>query len=137
MGTLSPSPDGQLACLCTKCLPATQCHGSRCFSSVKVIGDQAVFERGCLKGEDNIHLQCSTPPSFHQAIDCCSQDMCNSNATKSQLMSRLPTGDCSGSCFRAVRFSTVFLHLSLGLHRRCLTPSLDNNQGKPENLSEN
>ncbi|XP_075873876.1 activin receptor type-1 [Nelusetta ayraudi] len=89
--TAAEDSDGQLACLCTKCLPATQCHGSRCFSSVKVISDQAVFERGCLKGEDNIHLQCSTPPSFHQAIDCCSQDMCNSNATKSQLMSRLPT----------------------------------------------
>lgn len=104
VATLSPRPDGQLACLsqCPKCLQATQCHGSRCFSSVKVIDHQVVFERGCLEGGDNGRLQCSTSPSLHQAIYCCSQDLCNSNVTKSQLMSRLLTGNCSASRFKAV-----------------------------------
>uniref|UniRef100_A0A3Q4B2E4 receptor protein serine/threonine kinase n=1 Tax=Mola mola TaxID=94237 RepID=A0A3Q4B2E4_MOLML len=70
---------------------ATQCHGTRCFSSVKVSSSGVVFERGCLKGLEKILLHCSTPPSSHQAIFCCSHDMCNSNTTTNWLMSLLPT----------------------------------------------
>ncbi|KAM9842431.1 activin receptor type-1 [Aulostomus maculatus] len=85
--------DGQLVCLCDspKCLQATQCQGTQCFSSVKVGSSGVVFERGCLKGPEKIQLHCSTAPSFHQAIFCCSQDMCNSNTTRSALMSLLPS----------------------------------------------
>lgn len=98
--------DGQLACLCDrpKCLQATQCHGARCFSSVKVSSSGVVFERGCLDGPQKIRLHCSTPPSLHQAIFCCSQDMCNSNTTTSSLMSLLPTGGYySITCFMLAR----------------------------------
>lgn len=88
------STDGQLACLCDspKCLQATPCHGTRCFSSVKVSSSGVVFERGCLEGPEKTRLLCSTAPSFHQAIFCCSHDMCNSNTSTSSLMSLLPTG---------------------------------------------
>ncbi|KAA8582018.1 hypothetical protein FQN60_008758 [Etheostoma spectabile] len=93
--TTAEGSDGQLACLCDSptCLQATQCHGTRCFSSVKVGkgGSGVVFERGCLEGLEKISLICSTAPSFHHAIFCCSQDMCNGNTTRSSLMSLLPT----------------------------------------------
>ena len=95
MNLLSSLPtDGQLVCLCDspKCLQDTQCHGTRCFSSVKVGSSGVVFERGCLQGSEKIRLHCSTAPSFHQAIFCCAQDMCNSNTTRSYLMSLLPSG---------------------------------------------
>ncbi|TMS21698.1 Activin receptor type-1 [Larimichthys crocea] len=89
--TSAEDSDRQLACLCegSKCLQATQCHGKRCFSSVKVTSSRVLFERGCLEGSDNIRLQCSTAPSVHHAIFCCSQDMCNVNTTTSSLMSLL------------------------------------------------
>lgn len=88
------STDGQLTCLfdCPKCPQATQCPGTRCFSSINLDSSGVVFKHGCLVGLDNIHLQCSTAPSFRQAIFCCSQDMCNNNNTRSLLMSLLPTG---------------------------------------------
>ncbi|XP_038585260.1 activin receptor type-1 [Micropterus salmoides] len=91
--TSAEGSDGQLVCLCDspKCLQATQCQGTRCFSSVKVSSSGVVFERGCLKGLDKIRLHCSTAPSSHQAIFCCSQDMCNGNTTTNALMSLLPT----------------------------------------------
>ncbi|MEQ2254429.1 hypothetical protein ILYODFUR_003663 [Ilyodon furcidens] len=86
--------DGQLVCLCegSKCPQTTQCHGTQCFSSVKVSSGGVVFERGCLKGQEKIRLQCFTAPSFHQAIHCCSQDLCNANTTRAFLMSLLPSG---------------------------------------------
>ncbi|MEQ2157855.1 hypothetical protein GOODEAATRI_006131 [Goodea atripinnis] len=85
--------DGQLVCLCegSKCPQTTQCHGTQCFSSVKVSSGGVVFERGCLKGQEKIRLQCFTAPSFHQAIHCCSQDLCNANTTRAFLMSLLPS----------------------------------------------
>ncbi|KAM3871547.1 activin receptor type-1 [Diretmus argenteus] len=86
--TLAEGTDGHLVCLCDspKCPPPTQCHGARCFSSVKVGSSGVVFERGCLKGPEKIRLHCSTAPSYHQAILCCAQDMCNGNTTRSSLM---------------------------------------------------
>ena len=86
--------DGHLVCLCEgpKCPQATQCHGTQCFSSVKVGSNGVLFERGCLLGPDKIRLLCSIAPSFHQAIHCCSQDRCNSNTTRNWLMSLLPSG---------------------------------------------
>ncbi|KAK2826438.1 hypothetical protein Q5P01_020652 [Channa striata] len=90
--TSAEDSEGQLACLCEslKCYGDTQCQGNRCFSSVKVSGDEVVFEHGCLKGSQKIRLLCSTTPSFQQAIYCCSENMCNSNITRSHLMSLLP-----------------------------------------------
>ncbi|MEQ2211777.1 hypothetical protein XENOCAPTIV_015504 [Xenoophorus captivus] len=89
--------DGQLVCLCegSKCPQTTQCHGTQCFSSVKVSSGGVVFERGCLKGQEKIRLQCFTAPSFHQAIHCCSQDLCNANTTRAFLMSLLPSAKVS------------------------------------------
>lgn len=87
-------PDGHLVCLCegSKCLQDTQCHGTQCYASVKVESSGLMFERGCLKGPENVRLQCSTPPTFKQAILCCSQDNCNGNTTRSLLTSLLPSG---------------------------------------------
>ncbi|XP_061897341.1 activin receptor type-1 [Entelurus aequoreus] len=86
------SSDGQLACLCDspKCLQ-DQCHGTRCFSSVRVGSSGVVFERGCLEGPKKTRLHCSTQPSSHQAISCCSHDMCNLNTTRSSVMALLPS----------------------------------------------
>ncbi|XP_037342006.2 activin receptor type-1 [Pungitius pungitius] len=91
--TSAEGSDGKLECLCEtpQSLQATKCHGTRCFSSVKVSSSGVVFEHGCLEGLDKIRLHCSTAPSFHQAIFCCSQEMCNGNTTRSSLMSLLPT----------------------------------------------
>lgn len=83
--------DGPLVCVCNKCQEATECHGTRCFSSVKVESSGVHFERGCLKDDEQTNLQCSRTPAFKQAIFCCSQDMCNSNTTRSSLMSMLPS----------------------------------------------
>lgn len=41
---------------------------------------------------EKIRMLCSTPSSFHYAIFCCSEEMCNSNTTARSLMARLPTG---------------------------------------------
>uniref|UniRef100_A0AAQ4NZB0 receptor protein serine/threonine kinase n=1 Tax=Gasterosteus aculeatus aculeatus TaxID=481459 RepID=A0AAQ4NZB0_GASAC len=91
--TSAEGSDGKLECLCEtpQSLRATKCQGTRCFSSVKVSSSGVVFEHGCLEGLDKIRLHCSTAPSFHQAIFCCSQEMCNGNTTRSSLMSLLPT----------------------------------------------
>ncbi|XP_068195236.1 activin receptor type-1 [Antennarius striatus] len=92
--TAAEGADRQLACLCdtSNCLEDMRCHGTQCFSSVKVSGGGLVaFERGCLVEQEKIRLHCSTAPSSRQAIFCCSQNMCNSNATRSTLMSLLPT----------------------------------------------
>uniref|UniRef100_A0A8C5NGC5 receptor protein serine/threonine kinase n=1 Tax=Gouania willdenowi TaxID=441366 RepID=A0A8C5NGC5_GOUWI len=87
---------GHLVCLCEgpKCSQSTQCHGTQCFSSVKVASGGVggvEFERGCLEGLQNSRLQCLTAPSSHQAIVCCSQDRCNSNTSRTSLMSLLPS----------------------------------------------
>ncbi|XP_034015926.1 activin receptor type-1 [Thalassophryne amazonica] len=82
----------QLACLqcdSPKCLQASQCHGTRCFSSVTVGSSGVVFKCGCLQGTDPISFHCSMSPSYHQAIFCCSRDMCNSNTTRNSLMAQL------------------------------------------------
>ncbi|XP_068436185.1 activin receptor type-1 [Clinocottus analis] len=91
--TSAEGSDGKLECRCetAQCLQARKCHGTRCFSSVKVSSSGVVIEHGCLEGLDKIRLQCSTAPSFHHAIFCCSQEMCNGNTTKSSLMSMLLT----------------------------------------------
>ncbi|KAF7667640.1 hypothetical protein LDENG_00056480 [Lucifuga dentata] len=91
--TTTEGLDGQLVCLCdsSKCLQDTKCNGTQCFSSVKVGSGGVVFERGCLKGPEKVRLHCSTAPSFHQAISCCSQYMCNSNTTRGSLMALLPS----------------------------------------------
>ncbi|KAM4542704.1 activin receptor type-1 [Odontesthes bonariensis] len=91
--TSAEGSDGHLVCLCEgpKCPQAIQCHGTQCYSSVKVGSNGVLFERGCLLGPEKIRLQCSTAPSFHQAIHCCSQDRCNSNTTRNWLMSLLPS----------------------------------------------
>ncbi|XP_026173724.1 activin receptor type-1 isoform X1 [Mastacembelus armatus] len=93
--TSAEGSDGQLVCLCdsSKCHQATQCHGTRCFSSVKVSSGGVVFERGCLTGSEKIRLHCSTAPSFQQAIFCCSEDMCNNNTNVRSMMSLLPSED--------------------------------------------
>lgn len=86
-------PDGHLQCACEgpKCLHPTRCQGTQCFSSVKVSKSGVFFERGCLDDADQILLQCFTATSYHQAIQCCSQDRCNSNTTREYLMSLLPS----------------------------------------------
>ncbi|XP_029350438.1 activin receptor type-1 [Echeneis naucrates] len=90
--TSAEGSDGQLVCLCDSptCPQVTRCQGTRCFSSVKVDSNKVVFEHGCLNGPEKIRLHCSTTPSFHQAIFCCSENMCNSNSTRNSLMSMLP-----------------------------------------------
>lgn len=80
--------------MCDKCHQATQCHGTQCFSSIKVGGGGVVVEHGCLLDSEKIRMQCSMPSTFHYAIFCCSQEMCNSNTTARSLMSLLPTGGC-------------------------------------------
>ncbi|XP_013865232.1 activin receptor type-1 [Austrofundulus limnaeus] len=94
--------DEHLTCVCEgpKCPQASQCQGTQCFSSVKVGSSEIVFERGCLKGPEKIRLQCSTTPSFHQAILCCSQDRCNSNTSSSLLLSLLPSAAPEGEPVR-------------------------------------
>ncbi|XP_023252763.1 activin receptor type-1-like [Seriola lalandi dorsalis] len=93
--TSAEGSDGQLVCLCDSptCPQVTRCQGTRCFSSVKVGSSGVVFEHGCLNGQEKILLHCSTAPSFHQAIYCCSEYMCNGNSTRSFLMSLLPPED--------------------------------------------
>lgn len=89
---VSVSTDGQLSCLCDKCHQATQCYGTRCFSSIKVRSSGPVLERGCLMDLEKILMQCSTPSSTHYGIFCCSQEMCNSNTSAHSLRALLPTG---------------------------------------------
>lgn len=96
--------DGQLSCLCDKCHQATQCHGTQCFSSIKIGGSGLAFERGCLMDPEKIQMQCSTPTSFHYAILCCSQEMCNSNTTARSLMLLIPTGGYQVLCSTRLQF---------------------------------
>ncbi|XP_057715035.1 activin receptor type-1 [Corythoichthys intestinalis] len=86
------SSEGQLLCLCDspKC-QQEQCRGTRCFSSVRVGSNGVVFERGCLEGPKKTRLHCSTAPSSHQAIRCCSRNLCNRNTTRSAVMALLPS----------------------------------------------
>lgn len=100
--------DGQLSCLCDKCHQAIQCHGTQCFSSIKVGGTGVVFERGCLMDSEKIRMQCSTPSSFHYAIFCCSEEMCNSNTTARSLMARLPTGGYCVPCSAQIQFMEYY-----------------------------
>ncbi|XP_077417233.1 activin receptor type-1 isoform X2 [Vanacampus margaritifer] len=90
--TSAESSEGQLLCLCDspKCLQE-QCRGTRCFSSVRVGSGGVVFERGCLEGPKKTRLHCSTAPSSHQAISCCSRHLCNGNTTRSAVMALLPS----------------------------------------------
>ncbi|XP_019728062.1 activin receptor type-1 [Hippocampus comes] len=90
--TSAESSEGQLLCLCDspKCLQE-QCRGTRCFSSVRVGSGGVVFERGCLEGPKKTRLHCSTAPSSHQAIRCCSQHLCNGNTTRSAVIALLPS----------------------------------------------
>lgn len=93
MTSASPLSEGQLLCLCDspKCLQE-QCRGTRCFSSVRVGSGGVVFERGCLEGPKKTRLHCSTAPSSHQAIRCCSHHLCNGNTTRSAVIALLPSG---------------------------------------------
>ncbi|KAG7259521.1 hypothetical protein CRUP_020538 [Coryphaenoides rupestris] len=93
------TPDGQLVCVCDspECLQTNQCHGTRCFSSVKLsrggggggggAGGAGVVElhQGCFQEKEKVELHCFTPPSVYQAIACCAEDMCNSNVTRSSM----------------------------------------------------
>nr|XP_020469647.1 activin receptor type-1-like isoform X2 [Monopterus albus] len=101
---------GHLACLCEspKCHETTRCRGTECFSSVKVGSTGVEFERGCLEGSEQISLQCSTAPSFQQAIYCCSEDMCNNNTNVHSMMSLLPSDEPAGEPVR-YRVETLVL----------------------------
>ncbi|KAM4540381.1 activin receptor type-1 isoform 1-T1 [Fundulus diaphanus] len=85
--------DGQLVCLCEgpKCPQTPQCHGTHCFSSVKVSSSGDEFERGCFEGQGKMPLQCFTTPSVHQIILCCSLELCNENITGGFLKSLIPS----------------------------------------------
>lgn len=96
--------DGQLSCLCDKCHQATQCHGTQCFSSIKIEGSRVLFERGCLMDSEKIRMQCSMSSSFHYTVVCCSQEMCNSNTTAHSLMLQLSTGGYHLSCSTLSQF---------------------------------
>ncbi|XP_053290527.1 activin receptor type-1 [Pleuronectes platessa] len=100
--TSAEGSDGQLVCLCDSptCPQVTRCQGTRCFSSVTVGGSRVEFEHGCLNGPEKILLHCFTAPSFHQAITCCSETMCNGNNTRSTLMALLPSDEPEGEPVR-------------------------------------
>lgn len=66
------------------------------------------FERGCLMDSEKIRMLCSTPSSFHYAIFCCSEEMCNSNTTARSLMARLPTGGYHVTCSTRMRFMEYY-----------------------------
>ncbi|XP_021163490.2 activin receptor type-1 [Fundulus heteroclitus] len=85
--------DGQLVCLCEgqKCPQPHQCHGTHCFSSVKVSGSGVEFQRGCFDGQGKTPLQCFTTPSVHQIVLCCSLELCNENITGGFLKSLMPS----------------------------------------------
>ncbi|XP_056445862.1 activin receptor type-1 [Gadus macrocephalus] len=96
--SISEGTDGQLVCVCDspECLQTSQCHGRRCFSSVKRgsggeqgAGGPVELHQGCFEEREKIELHCFTPPSLHQAIACCAQDMCNGNVTRHSMMTLL------------------------------------------------
>ncbi|CAL8284206.1 unnamed protein product [Lota lota] len=91
--SIAEGTDGQLVCVCDspECLQTSQCHGTRCFSSVKRGGGGGAVElrQGCFEEKQKIELHCFTPPSLYQAIACCAEDMCNGNVTRSSMMTLL------------------------------------------------
>ncbi|KAG7511351.1 activin receptor type-1-like [Solea senegalensis] len=100
--TSAEGSDGQLVCLCHSptCPQVTRCQGTRCFSSVIVGVSGVEFEHGCLNELEKVRLHCSTAPSSRQAIICCSENMCNSNTTRTSLVSLLPSDEPEGEPVR-------------------------------------
>ncbi|XP_030629949.1 activin receptor type-1 [Chanos chanos] len=93
----SSAKDELIECVCVgtteQCSLEERCSGDQCYSSVIVNGDVISFSRGCLKGPEQKRMICSTAPSAKYAMKCCSEPMCNSNASIESLLDLLlPSG---------------------------------------------
>ncbi|XP_076829624.1 activin receptor type-1 [Brachyhypopomus gauderio] len=82
--------DGSIECVCvgSDCL-SQQCKGEQCYASVTVSDGEPSFRRGCLIGPESRRMTCSAAPSANHVVECCSQPMCNVNASVESLLQLL------------------------------------------------
>lgn len=62
-----------------------RCRGDRCYAFLTVSSDGTLFRRGCLIGPESPRLTCSGAASDNRVVACCSQPMCNANASVESL----------------------------------------------------
>ncbi|XP_026876849.2 activin receptor type-1 isoform X1 [Electrophorus electricus] len=105
--------DGSIDCMCvgSGCL-SEQCKGEQCFIAVTISNGEPSFRRGCLFGSESRRMTCSAAPSASHVVECCSQPMCNVNASMESLLQLLQTSPGSGPA--RYRPETVLLFIFLG-----------------------
>uniref|UniRef100_A0A8C9TPZ8 Activin receptor type-1 n=1 Tax=Scleropages formosus TaxID=113540 RepID=A0A8C9TPZ8_SCLFO len=66
-------------CVCEghSCVSGDRCWGQQCFSSLTMSNGIQVHQKGCFKEYEQSRLNCKTPPSSGQVVECCQGHLCN------------------------------------------------------------
>uniref|UniRef100_H3ANV3 Activin receptor type-1 n=1 Tax=Latimeria chalumnae TaxID=7897 RepID=H3ANV3_LATCH len=76
-------------CVCEgmSCENGDRCSGQQCFASLSINDGTPVYQKGCFQVYEQGKMNCKTPPSSDQAVECCQGHLCNQNIT-----TQLPVG---------------------------------------------
>lgn len=90
---MRPSPrDHECVCEGRSCITSNRCIGQQCFSSLTLSDGALVYQKGCFKAYEQGRLNCKTPPSSNQIVECCQGHLCNLNISV-ELPARGRAGD--------------------------------------------
>ncbi|XP_018597148.1 activin receptor type-1-like [Scleropages formosus] len=80
-------------CVCEghSCVSGDRCWGQQCFSSLTMSNGIQVHQKGCFKEYEQSRLNCKTPPSSGQVVECCQGHLCNLD-----VVVELPVQEMSG-----------------------------------------
>uniref|UniRef100_A0A8C9WN57 Activin receptor type-1 n=1 Tax=Scleropages formosus TaxID=113540 RepID=A0A8C9WN57_SCLFO len=70
-------PEHQCVCEGHSCVSGDRCWGQQCFSSLTMSNGIQVHQKGCFKEYEQSRLNCKTPPSSGQVVECCQGHLCN------------------------------------------------------------
>nr|XP_023692472.1 activin receptor type-1 isoform X2 [Paramormyrops kingsleyae] len=70
-------------CVCEgrSCATGDRCMGQQCFSALTLSDGAPLRQKGCFKVYEQGRLNCKTPPSPDQVVECCQGHLCNLNVT--------------------------------------------------------
>ncbi|MFT7819412.1 activin receptor type-1-like [Arapaima gigas] len=81
-------------CVCEghSCASSSRCWGQQCFSSLTVSNGIQVQQKGCFKEYEQSRLNCKTPPSSEQVVECCQGHLCNLDLVVELPVQEMSTG---------------------------------------------
>lgn len=78
---LPPPREHECVCEGRSCATGDRCMGQQCFSALTLSDGAPLRQKGCFKVYEQGRLNCKTPPSPDQVVECCQGHLCNLNVT--------------------------------------------------------